>query len=179
MCINIDNLKDEKLYRITTDADGPGYGERAVIDTYEARLYRYLYHPESKSIAPNGQRCRSHTRGLLRREHIVAGKHCRIGKEVDRRWEEGDNLEVARQRPIEYERTTSRVAEPTVRPSLYLSRLVRQIGIRKLMRQGFGRRILEKISGRKPLRASTLRDYEHRIEQYALTTRLRKPLRSR
>jgi len=75
-------------------------------------------------------------------------------KEVDRRWEEGDVLEAARQRPIEYERASSRAGESLVEPGLYLSRLVTEIGIRKLNRQGFGRRILEKISRRQPVKAS-------------------------
>ncbi len=57
---------------------------------------------------------------------------------------------------------------------LYLSRLVKEIGIRKLNRQGFGRRILEKINRRQLVKASTLQDYERGIEQYARTNRQRK-----
>jgi hypothetical protein len=37
-----------------------------------------------------------------------------------------------------------------------------------------GRRILEKISRRQALKASTLLEYERRIEQYARTTRQRR-----
>src|SRR5215472_17815923 len=106
--------------------------------------------------------------------HIIAGKRHRIGKEVDRRWEEGDVLEAARLRPIEYERASRRAAEPLVEPGLYLSRLVKEIGIRKLNRQGFGRRILEKISRRQPVKSSTLQEYQRGVEQYARTTRRRK-----
>jgi hypothetical protein len=174
VCINIDDPNDRKQYRLTTVFDSAGYGERAVAETYEAYPHRYLYHPESKSLGPNGKRCGIVTRGLLGRMHIIAGKRHRIGKEVDRRWEEGDVLEAARQRPIEYKRTSSRAGEPLVEPSLYLSLLVKEIGIRKLNRQGFGRRILEKISRRKLVKASTLQGYERGIEQYACTTRQRK-----
>ena len=39
--------------------------------------------------------------------------------------------------------------------------------IRRLIRQGFGRRIIEKIGWREPVKASTYRDYEGRIEEYA------------
>ena len=106
--------------------------------------------------------------------HIIAGRRRRFGKEVDRRWEEGDVLEAARLRPIEYERASRREAESLVEPGLYLSHLVKEIGIRKLNRQGFGRRILEKISRRQLVKASTLQDYERGIEQYARTTRQRK-----
>jgi len=106
--------------------------------------------------------------------HIIAGRRHRIGKEVDRRWEEGDVLEAARLRPIEYERASRRATESLVEPGLYLSRLVKEIGIRRLNRQGFGRRILEKISRRQLVKASTLQDYQRGIEQYARTTRKRK-----
>jgi hypothetical protein len=114
------------------------------------------------------------TRGLLGGcTSLREGRH-RIGKEVDRRWEEGDVLEAARRRPIEYQRTSSRTGEPLVEPSLYLSLLVKEIGIRKLNRQGFGRRILEKVSRRQLVKPSTLQEYERGIEQYARTTRQRK-----
>jgi hypothetical protein len=43
--------------------------------------------------------------------------------------------------------------------------LVKKIGIRKLIRQGFGRRIIEKISRRELVKASTYREYERRIER--------------
>ena len=56
--------------------------------------------------------------------------------------------------------------EPLIQPSLSLSRLIRKIGIRKLIRQGFGRRIIEKISRGELVKPSTYRDYEQRIEEY-------------
>lgn len=61
----------------------------------------------------------------------------------------------------------SRMREPLVQPSPSLSRLVRNIGIRKLIRQGCGRRIIEKISLRELVKVSTYREYERRIEEYA------------
>lgn len=172
-CINIDDPNDKKQYRLTNAFDSRGYGERAVAETYETYLHRYLYHPESKSVGLTGRRCGMLTFGLLGRTRIIAGKRHRIGKEVDRRWEEGDVLEAER-RLIQYDRASSRMGEPLAEPSLYLSRLVKEIGIRKLNRQGFGRRILEKISRRQPVRASTLQQYQRGIEQYARTTRRRK-----
>jgi hypothetical protein len=70
------------------------------------------------------------------------------------------------QTPIEYTGRASRAREPLIQPSLSLSQSVRKIGIRKLIRQGFGRRISEKISRREPVKASTYREYERRIEEY-------------
>jgi hypothetical protein len=73
-----------------------------------------------------------------------------------------------RQTPIEYTHKASRAPrESLVQPSLSLSRSVKNIGIRKLIRQGFGRRIIEKISRCEFVKASTYRDYERRIEEYA------------
>jgi hypothetical protein len=58
-----------------------------------------------------------------------------------------------------------------VRPSRYLSLLVRKLGIRKLMRQGLGRRILQKISHRQLVKVSSLHEYERAIEHYMHTRR--------
>ena len=69
--------------------------------------------------------------------------------------------------PIEYTHKASRARERLIQPGLYLGRLIRKIGIRKLIRQGFGRRIIEKISRRELIKPSTYRDYEQRIEEYA------------
>jgi hypothetical protein len=80
------------------------------------------------------------------------------------------------QTPIEYTHKASRAREPLIQPSLSLGRLVRKIGIRKLIRQGFGRRIIEKISRRELVKASTYRDYERRIEEY--TRRRKRPKHS-
>jgi len=113
----------------------------------------------------------------VRYGYVIGGKHHRIGKEVDRRWEEGDDLDATRQTPIEYTRKASRAPhEPLIQPSLSLSQMVRKIGIRKLIRQAFGRRIIEKISRRELVKASTYRDYERRIEEYV--RRRQRPKRS-
>jgi hypothetical protein len=177
VCFNIDDPHDTREYKLATAFDSRHFGERAIVETYEGLLHRYFYHPESKSLGPDGEPCQQNTRGRLRRPHVIGGKHHRIGKEVDRRWEEGDDLDAMRQTPIEYTRKAGRAPhEPLVQPSLPLSRSVTDIGIRKLIRQGFGRRIIEKISRRELVKASTYRDYERRIEEYA--RRRQRPKRS-
>jgi hypothetical protein len=77
------------------------------------------------------------------------------------------DLEAMHQTPIEYTPRASRVREPLIQPSLSLRQLVKKIGIRKLIRQGLGRRIIEKISRRELVKASTYREYERRIDGYA------------
>jgi hypothetical protein len=106
----------------------------------------------------------SATRGLLRRAHIIAGKHRRIGKESDRRWEEGAELESLSYVPIEFEPPGGeQKPKQLVRASESLIRKIKRIGIRELMRSGMGRRILEKICRRQHVNADTLREYEGRI----------------
>lgn len=166
VCFNVDDPHDTQEYRLETAFDSPHFGERAIVETFEGLLHRYFYHPESKSLGPDGEPCQQKTRGRLRRPYVIGGKHHHIGKEVDRRWEEGDDLEAMRQTPIEYTRKASRVREPLIQPSPSLSRTIKKLGIRKLIRQGFGRRIIEQISRRELVKASTYREYERRIEEY-------------
>src|SRR5215831_15593290 len=43
------------------------------------------------SLAPDGTPCTGATQGLLLRSKIVAGKLIPVGKETDRRWEQGED----------------------------------------------------------------------------------------
>jgi hypothetical protein len=167
VCFNIDDPNDEREYKLGMTFNSAHFGERPIVETFEELLQRYFHHPESKSLGPDGEPCQSKTRGRLLRPHVIGGKRHRIGKEVDRRWEEGDDLDAMHRTPIEYTHRVSRAREPLIQPSLSLSQLIRKIGIRKLIRQGFGRRIIEKISRRELIQPSTYRDYEQRIEEYA------------
>jgi hypothetical protein len=122
VCFNIDDPKDALEYRLRTRFDSPHFGERAIVETFEELLQRYFYHPESKSLGPDGEPCQQKTRGRLLRPHVIGGKRHRIGKEVDRRWEEGDDLDAMRQTPIEYTHKASRaLRELLVQPSLSVS----------------------------------------------------------
>ena len=57
---------------------------RADIITLGDILCGYIQHAEIKSLGPDGEKCKPHTRGLLRRMTIKGGlQHC-IGKEVSR-----------------------------------------------------------------------------------------------
>jgi hypothetical protein len=170
VCINIGDPDDSKQYKLTTNFLSSEYGKRAVVDTFENLLYRYLHHPEAKSLAPDGGPCKGDTRGLLQRAHIIAGKHRRIGKESDRRWEEGDDFESLQRRPVEYEPGAARpVPDGQSKPSEALIRKIKKIGIRPLIRFGCGRRTLEKICRRERVNDSTLYEYERVVCEYKST----------
>jgi hypothetical protein len=66
--------------------------------------------------------------------------------------------------PLEYEQPGEE-AENTglVLPSERLIRKIKKIGIRKLVRFGCGRRILEKICRQEYVNPSTLREYERMV----------------
>jgi hypothetical protein len=74
VCIN---TRDGKSYRLDQLS-------RADIVTLGDVLCGYIQHPEIKSLGPDGEKCKAHTRGLLRRMEVKGGlQHC-IGKEVSR-----------------------------------------------------------------------------------------------
>ena len=71
------NTHDGKSYRLDEFS-------RADIITLGDILCGYVQHPEIKSLGPDGEKCKAHTRGLLRRMAINGGlQHC-IGKDVSR-----------------------------------------------------------------------------------------------
>ncbi len=136
-CANIADPSDDRKYNLTTAFTSPEYGHRAVVDSFENLLYRYIRHPEAKSLAPDGGPCRTDTRGLLQRAHILAGKHRRIGKEFDRQWEEGDSFEAVTFEPVEYRGPDSpEVRDDRPIASEKLIRKIKKMGVRKLVRLG-------------------------------------------
>ena len=71
------NTRDGKSYRLDSLS-------RPDIVTLGDILCGYVQHAEIKSLGPDGEKCKAHTRGLLRRMSINGGlQHC-IGKEVSR-----------------------------------------------------------------------------------------------
>jgi len=171
-CINIAAPNDRTLYKLSTSFTSPEYGRRAVIEVLEDLLYRYQQHPEAKSLTADGRPCDAATCGLLQRAHIIAGKHRRIGKESDRRWEEGGEFESLSYVPLEFEPLGSlRRRNELARAPESLIWKVKKIGIRELIRYDLGSRILEKICRRQHIPSDTLREYEQRIRRI----RKRKP----
>jgi hypothetical protein len=71
-----------------------GKQDKVVPETFQSILRLYFRRPEAKSLAPDGSRCVSETRGLLKRASIIAGEIIPVGKETDRRWEQGEDLSI-------------------------------------------------------------------------------------
>jgi len=68
-------------------------------------------------------------RGLLRRAHITAGELRYIGKETNRKWEEGDDISVLEFKTTEYGRSRRVVASEEVKGD------IKRIGIKKCARE--------------------------------------------
>jgi len=124
-CVNIHGGKKYKMVDCTKEKNPP---YNVVFPSQFARLLiEYQEHPESKSLAPDGTPCEAETSGLLQRAHIIAGDLRYVGKETDRKWEEGDDLSVLDFKTTEYGR------EKKVVPDASTADEIRRIGIRKTM----------------------------------------------
>src|SRR5450755_2444803 len=64
-CINIGDPQDRRVYGLITSFTSTEYGKKAVVETFENLFYRYMQHPEAKSLGPDGEPCTAETRGLL------------------------------------------------------------------------------------------------------------------
>ena len=66
-------------------------------------MAEYRWHPEAKSLAPDGSKCTARTAGLLRRTPVIATREfATIGKETNRRWEREDDISLLESDVIEY-----------------------------------------------------------------------------
>ncbi len=122
------NLIDGESYQIAMQ---PTINQDKVIpDSFRILLRKYLGKPETKSLAPDGTPCTGATCGLLQRARITAGKLVPVGKETDRRWEQGEDPSMIDSDIYVFEkRTKLAVADPSERKSW------RAIGLRRLSRE--------------------------------------------
>jgi hypothetical protein len=124
-CTNIYTGKTYKMVDCTKEKN-PAYD--VVFPSQFARLLiDYQEHPEAKSLAPDGGPCEADTRGLLQRVHVVAGKFRYVGKETDRKWEEGDDISVLEFKTTEYGRAKRIITDASTINE------IRAIGVRKTM----------------------------------------------
>jgi hypothetical protein len=90
----------------------------------------YHFSPEPKSLAPDGTLCTATTNGLLQRAKITAGKIVPVGKETDRRWEQGEDPSMIDSDIYIYEkREKLEIAHPAERKkwtAIGLNRLIKE-----------------------------------------------------
>lgn len=97
-------------------------------------IWRHYLHPEDKSLSPEGKPCDAYTRGLLLRRPIRAIIPFNyIGKEIDRRAQEGEDPSLLeRSGPIQY---GARQAVKTRAGDARSVEKARHFGLRQLMRE--------------------------------------------
>jgi len=122
-CINI---FDGKVYQLALEQTAKL--DKVIPRTYAHVLYLYTKHPEAKSLAPDGSPCTCDTRGLLQRSSVVAASRRYVGKETDRRWEQGEDLSLVEFTSVEYQQSKQVVAGEDI------MRDILRTGIRKLER---------------------------------------------
>jgi len=133
-CVNVHTGKAYKMVDCKKSLDDIPY--KVVFPSQFARLLvQYREHPEAKSLAPDGSPCKATTTGLLKRTHVFAGEFRYVGKETDRKWEEGDDPSVLDFTATEYGRSKRVIASEEVKSAIL------NIGINKCAREsGFDRK---------------------------------------
>ena len=108
------NIHDGKMYRLgRPDRRLPSEAEpMSLLDV----ISQYRWHPEAKSLAPDGTPCTAPTTGLLLRTPVVVSILQPIGKETDRRWEQGEDISILNSKVIEYRpnETARMIADPSL-----------------------------------------------------------------
>jgi hypothetical protein len=156
------NVHDGKKYRMVDYTKETEQSHNVVFPSQFARLLiQYQGHPEAKSQAPDGSPCQSDTKGLLRRVHVTAGELRYVGKETDRKWEEGDDISVLEFKASEYGRATKVVASEEVKNE------IKKIGIKRCAREsGFTRFFVRKLLRGGTVRRRSYDQFVHWLQAY-------------
>jgi hypothetical protein len=148
------NVHDGKIYELARP--GARLPFQAEPRTCGDVVREYRWHPEAKSLAPDGTTCKARTAGLLERTPVVgASEFATIGKETNRRWECEDDIGVLEPDVIEYrpEETERLVTDIRLQRALNAPR---SGGDRALARSlGVSRETLKKAKRGERIRKST------------------------
>jgi len=144
------NLCDGQHYSMEMFPNGKQ--DKVIPETFRIILRLYLRRPESKSLAPDGSPCVADTQGLLRRASIIAGEVVPVGKETDRRWEQGEDMSLVDFQVLEYRQGGKLItAEEELRDRM------RQFGVRELIRKSrLSQKTIYAILRGRPVRRRTL-----------------------
>jgi hypothetical protein len=94
------NIRDGKIYIL--GKPGNRMGAEVEAKTHGDIVKRFRWHPEAKSLGPDGLPCTALTSGVLVRGMARAECFRYIGKETDRRWEQGEDLSLIESPTLEY-----------------------------------------------------------------------------
>jgi hypothetical protein len=162
-CVNVHNGKKYKMLNCKK-ANGNLPYNVVFPSQFAHLLIQYQQHPESKSLAPDGNHCGADTSGLLKRAHVSAGEIRYIGKETDRKWEEGDEISIVEFRAIEYGTKGRVLATEDIKA------IIRNIGINKCAREsGFDRKnFVRKLVRDLPVKRNSLEEFTRWLLRYKM-----------
>jgi hypothetical protein len=120
------NIFDGEIYRLALEQI-PKL-DKVIPRTHGRVLYLDTKHPEAKSLAPDGSSCTCETRGLLQRCSVLAASRRYVGKETDRRWEQGEDLSLVEFKTVEYHGSKQIAASDEIKQQIL------KTGIRKVER---------------------------------------------
>jgi hypothetical protein len=115
-----------------------------------------------RALAPDGSPCSGETSGLLKRAHVIAGEIRYVGKETDRKWEEGDEISILEFAATEYGRKGKVVASEDVKSA------ISRIGINKCAREsGFDRKnFIRKLIRDIPVKRNSYTEFGRWLQSY-------------
>jgi hypothetical protein len=166
-CVNVHNGKKYKMLNCKKTNGNIAYN--VVFPSQFAHLLtQYQQHPESKSLAPDGTPCGADTNGLLQRAHVIAGEIRYVGKETDRKWEEGNEISVLEFAATEYGRKGGVIATEGVKTAIH------NIGINKCARDsGFDRKnFIRKLVRDIPVKRNSYNEFVRWLQRYNLQNRI-------
>jgi len=98
---------------------------------------------------------------LLQRSFVVAASRRYVGKETDRRWEQGEDLSLVEFKSFEYQQSKQVAAGDDIKSDIL------RVGIRRLEREtGVSHHTPEKILRDEPVRRKTLAKIVKQIQLY-------------
>jgi hypothetical protein len=131
-----------------------------VPESFRIILRLYLKKAETKSLAPDGTPCIGTTQGLLRRTKIIAGQVVPVGKETDRRWEQGEDPSMLDSKIHLYEKLENMIFAHLAERKKWSA-----IGVRRLIREsGLSQKAVYKILAGDPVRRHTLSSFRYAID---------------
>src|SRR5579864_4916232 len=160
-CVNVHNGKKYRMLNCKKTNGNVPYN--VVFPSQFAHLIiQYQQHPEAKSLAPDKTPCIADTKGLLKRAHVIAGEIRYVGKETDRKWEEGDEISVLEFAATEYGRKGKVVATEDVKAQ------IANIGINKCAREsGFDRKnFVRKLVRGMPVKRNSYSQFVRWLQGY-------------
>lgn len=144
------NLFDGQSYQIAMRPTGKQ--DKVIPESFRIILRQYLGKREEKSLSPDGRPCTETTHGLLLRTKIIARQLIPVGKETDRRWEQGEDSSLVDFKAHEFSKKSNMVVADASDRKRW-----KKIGVRQIMRKtGLSQKAVYAILIGKPVRLQTL-----------------------